>query len=144
MPAAGRGRILHQFRVCAERVGLRAGVNVNRLCAFICAPLINPLNGKTVGPDRTRVRAIARVRSWKETSAKLWIEEDYESAQSGDVVADLHTWKAQRPETVGSLEKDEWFAVIDTIDSGRPLPSRNIANLLERGGKGGGGLPQVP
>ena len=68
------------------------------LCVFICAPLINPLNGKAVGPDRSHVKAIARILSWKDTRAELWIAEEYSRILLGDIASDLHVWNEGNPE----------------------------------------------
>lgn len=111
---------------------LTDALSKNRVCAFVCAPLINPLNRKTVGPDREHVKAIARIVKWEETSARLWIDEEYSPVGTGDVVADLHTWETSRPKTAGTLGEEEWFAVIDTMDGSSHPPSQNEASPLDR------------
>lgn len=101
------------------------------LCAFVCAPLINPLNGRTIGPDREQIKALVRFSSWKEQDAELWIEEEGMTIQPGDVVADLHTWEAHRPRAAGQPDLTEWFAVIGQIET-QPAPQRSEAPALER------------
>ena len=103
------------------------------VCAFVCAPMINPLNDVTVGPDREHVKALARVSAWNDKEAEFWIEEDYLTVLPGDVVADLHTWEQRRPLPAGELGKNEWFGVIDKLDESSP-PSRGDAPALERQG----------
>jgi hypothetical protein len=100
------------------------------VCAFICPPVINPLNGKTVGPDRRYVKALARIASWKGTEAEAWIEDAYVPVQPGDVIADLHTWANHRPHAAGELGNKEWFTVIDQLGH-KPAPTKTDAPLLD-------------
>lgn len=102
------------------------------VCAFVCAPLVNPLNGKTVGPDREQVKAIARAAAWKDKDAEFWIAEDYLPIQTGDVVADLHTWEARVPHGAGELAKSEWFAMVGNVDTHTAPPARSEAPALDR------------
>ena len=101
------------------------------VCAFVCAPVVNPLNGKTVGPNRDQVKAIARFESWKGKDAELWIQEYYLPISPGDVVADLHTWEGRLPRAAGDLGKNEWFTVIDKLDNAR-APKCEDAPTLDR------------
>lgn len=112
--------------------GVAEAIMKKSVCAFVCAPLTNPLNGKTVGPDREHVRAVVRVAGWKEKDAEFWVEEDYLPIQGGDVVADLHTWTERQAHAIGELGKSEWFAVIDKLDAGTPPPVRTEAPMLDR------------
>jgi hypothetical protein len=85
--------------------------------------LINPLNGKTVGPDRHRVRALVRVARWESTEAMFLIDSQFESVGQGDVVADLHEWRNHVPVPAGELSATEWFSVIKQLSSDlKPLP----------------------
>jgi hypothetical protein len=110
---------------------LAALLSKKSVCAFICAPLVNPLNGRTVGPDRESVKALARFASWNGVDADLRIEEDYLPVRRGDVVADIHTWQEGRPHPAGDLGKREWFEVLDKIEADAPL-LRSEARLLDR------------
>jgi hypothetical protein len=116
----------------APEASLSNALATKSICAFVCRPLVNPLNGKTVGPDRDHIKALARFANWKDKEAELWIEEDNLPVQPGDVVADIHTWENNRPIPAGELGKSEWFAVIDHLDSNTPLPVRLDAPLLDR------------
>jgi hypothetical protein len=102
------------------------------LCVFICSPVINPLNGETVGPDRSRVKAIARVLKWDGSRAELWIAEDYQNVAPGDVASDLHAWVDGNPDYVSDFQKDEWFAVVGNLEHA-PLPKRKDVASLDRG-----------
>jgi hypothetical protein len=115
----------------APDASMREPVAKMNACAFVCAPLVNPLNGETIGPDRTRVKGLARFKSWSEKKAELWVEEGYLPVSQGDVIADFHTWTERRPQLVGELGKSEWFAVIDKMGPGH-APSRSEAAGLDR------------
>ena len=110
-----------------------AGVLAKRnVAAFVCAPVVNPLNGKTVAPNRSFVKGIVRVAKWQDKTAEFWIDENYLPLQPGDVIADLHTWEGTQPHSVGHLGKSEWFAVIDSLDSSSAPPMRTDTEDLER------------
>ena len=96
---------------------LAAKLDKKSVAGFVCAPLINPLNQKTVGPDRTRVKALARLASWQDKAAEVWIEEEYQPIKPGDVLADLHTWEEHKPQPAGEIGKAEWFGVIDQLET---------------------------
>jgi len=104
-----------------------------KVCAFICAPIVNPLNGKTVGPDRSRVKALARVTNWKGEGAEFWIQEEYLAVERGDVIADLHEWAEGKPKGAGKLGSGDWFSVIGSLDAAASPPARSEAPDLERG-----------
>ncbi len=82
------------------------------VAAFVCPPLINPLNGKTVGPDRHHVKGVVRLASWNEKQADFWVQQNNFNIQPGDVVADLHIVKDNWPQPAGALGLSEWFAVV--------------------------------
>ena len=96
------------------------------LCVFVCAPLVNPLNGKTVGPNRDRVKALGRIAKWSEKNADVWIEEEYFPVQPGDVIADLHAWDERNPKGTGELGRGEWWTAIEAL-----APSSDIPTLKE-------------
>lgn len=103
-----------------------------QVAAFICAPLINPLNGITVGPDPKHVKAIARPSSWQGKTAEFWIAEEYEIPQPGDVVADIHTWAGNNPHPAGALGRADWFALIDKFNEGTEPPLQGDVSSLNR------------
>jgi hypothetical protein len=102
------------------------------LCGFVCAPLVNPLNGKTVGPDRGRVKALARIASWSEREARVWIETDCLPVQPGDVLADLHTWEERNPKGAGEAGRGEWWTVIEPSVALSEVPLRKDVSALDR------------
>ena len=101
------------------------------VCAFICAPLINPLNGKIVGPNRGQVKALARIAKWKDDKAEAWITEEYAPVHPGDVIGDIHVWDNHQPQAIHETAAKEWFAVIDQFDRKAP-PAKNNAPPLDR------------
>lgn len=116
----------------APDASLTAALAKNNVAAFICSPAVNPLNGKTVAPDRDQVKAIARIASWQDKEAEFWVDENYLSLKPGDVVADLHIWNERTPHAVGELGKSEWFAVIEKFDTTPAPPARSEATALDR------------
>lgn len=92
------------------------------VCAFVCAPRINPLTGQVVGPDREKVKALVRLLPWKGTQAKLWIEEQYHAVETGDVVSDLHRWRQGRPGSLTTPFPERWWAVVSYPSDGAADP----------------------
>jgi hypothetical protein len=111
---------------------LASTLEKKHLCAFICAPLVNPLNGKTVGPDRHRVRALVRVARWADNEAIFWIDREFDKVREGDVVADLHEWRNHVPLPAGELSATEWFSVIKQMSSAIEPAPRSDAAALDR------------
>ncbi|TDU80788.1 hypothetical protein EI77_00085 [Prosthecobacter fusiformis] len=68
------------------------GVEDLQLCAFVYAPLINPLNGQTIGPDHRRIKALLRLVEWKSGKASFVLCQATETVNETDVIATLHTW----------------------------------------------------
>ena len=66
-------------------------VKQKNLRGFICAPVVNPLNGKVVGGDKEQVHGIGCYYSWNEKKANVWVAEEYEPISESDVIVDLHS-----------------------------------------------------
>ena len=111
---------------------LSSALTENRICAFVCAPMINPLNGKTVGPDRMQVKALVRMASWVGTAGEFWIEEDYRPLQSGDVLADLHLWEKHAARAAGDFADQEWFTVLGKLEPDNKMPGLANVKALDR------------
>lgn len=105
-----------------------AGSSSGSACLFVCAPVINPLNGKAIAPDKERVKGIARVSEWKDGQAECWLDEEYAPIQQGDLVADIHTWISAKP-----IVTDSRWAPIIALDRASTLPDRKDAPALEKG-----------
>jgi hypothetical protein len=91
--------------------------------------MINPLNGKTVGPQRDRVKARAQLMSWGGKNAEIWVTDAYRDIDVGDVVADPHVGDKDAPGVVTNPLPANWFAVIDQQDSAEPGIALARANV---------------
>ena len=111
---------------------LTSALEKKNVAAFICSPAVNPLNGKTVAPDRDHVKAIARLESWQDKEAEFWMDENYLPLQPGDVVADLHVWNDRTAHAVSELGRNEWFAVIEKFENKSAPPAQSDAAELDR------------
>ncbi len=111
---------------------LTSALEKKNVAAFICSPAVNPLNGKTVAPDRDHVKAIARIESWQDKEAEFWVDENYLPLQPGDVVADLHVWNDRTAHAVSELGRNEWFAVIEKFENKSAPPALSDAAELDR------------
>jgi hypothetical protein len=100
-----------------------------RVSVFICAPMINPLNGKTVGPQRDHVKARAQLMPWGGKTAEIWVTDAYRDIDVGDVVADPHIWNKDAPEVVTTPLPADWFAVIGQQDSAEPTIALVRSNI---------------
>lgn len=110
-----------------------AAMESQSVCAFICEPVINPLNGRVLGPNRNVVKALARLSSWNDTKADYWIEQEFIPVSANDVIADLHTWRGGQSFAIGSLGRVGWFSALPSPTIVSP-PMRNKALDLEIGG----------
>ncbi|MEI6534972.1 MAG: hypothetical protein WCN98_06505, partial [Verrucomicrobiaceae bacterium] len=114
---------------------LAALMKQHALCAFAYAPLTNPLNGQTIGPDRERVRAILRVIKWDADKAELWAAEKFRDIQPGDVVTDLHSWEGGRLTPVTGIADSKWWtSLAESPHADRDtIPSSADAENLDKG-----------
>lgn len=87
---------------------------------FVCPPIVNPLNGKVVGPDRDRVKAVARVIAWKDGKATCWVEQEYEPVEIGDIAGDAHDWTDDNLK----LSDTDW-GKIEAADTATVIPARS-------------------
>jgi len=104
-----------------------------RLGAFVYPPLINPLNNQTIGPDYTTIKGLIRIRSWKDTQAEVWTQDEFLPLQPGDVVSALHTWEGQVPKKpLDGAPFDSWTTIeaSDFIDASASTPvGKNVPPL---------------
>jgi hypothetical protein len=90
---------------------LKLKVELKKLCAFVYAPLDNPLNKETVGPDFNIIKATARILEWKGKNA-VFIITTFDRAISGeDVIASLHSWDAGSMDLVKSSGLRNWWDI---------------------------------
>lgn len=98
------------------------------LAMLLYSPLVNPLNNKTIGPDRTKPKAILTVAAWQDTDAEVSISGDAFPYQPGDVLADLFVM-GSTPELIRFPQPHRWWTVCseppgDAADPGQ-LPRRD-------------------
>ncbi len=60
------------------------------LSAVLYRPMINPLNAKTVGADRSAPAALMRFARWEGTEAVVWISSDFRGQHQEYVISDVH------------------------------------------------------
>jgi hypothetical protein len=112
----------------AQKQAIAPALSDGVLCAMIYAPLVNPLNQKVIGPDRQQVKGLVRFASWKGQDAELWLDEEFQTVSTGDVVADLHTWTNSVADLIPALALHRWWTQLDSIEN----DSRDIAKLPAR------------
>lgn len=97
-----------------------------QLGAIVYAPLVNPLNNKTVGPDRHQTRGRVLFESWEGNSAKIWLAEEWADVQPGDVVADPHEYlKDQAPRLFRFDPDQRWWALLsESPELTEQIPTR--------------------
>jgi hypothetical protein len=66
-------------------------INSGKLLALVYAPMVNPLTGKLVGPDRARVKGSISFKAWTGMTAEVTLVEEFQPFLQGDVVADIYT-----------------------------------------------------
>lgn len=85
---------------------------------MVYPPVQNPLTGKTVGPDRSRILARARIAAWDGTKAHLRLVEITEPLPAGSVFADPHLEEYGSYELVEMRAPHRWWAL-----AGPPMAS---------------------
>jgi hypothetical protein len=93
------------------------------LAALIYPPLVNPLTGKVIGPDRRRIKAVARFRKWEGTTAMIHIETLLAPVAAGDVVADPGHSSSKETRLLSRITAEApWWAQLQPITS-QPVES---------------------
>lgn len=82
------------------------------LSAFICSSLVNPLTGEVVGPDRNRVRGLARLSTDEEGNIQFWINEEFTPLRNADVLTDLHYWSSGNPQSLKLPSLESWWTPV--------------------------------
>lgn len=100
----------------------------NLVCAFVYSPLINPLTGKTVGPDYDHVKAMIRLQEWTGGRATFAITQRAQPIGSEDVIATLHTWEAGNIVKWRPAESDDWWKVVGKLSD---QPVKETETVLE-------------
>ncbi|CAN5391913.1 hypothetical protein BH23VER1_BH23VER1_07270 [soil metagenome] len=89
-----------------------------RLRAFVAGPVINPLNGKVIGPDRRHVKATVGISGWDGAKVDAWVIEEYETLQRGDVAFFLNwtKYEGDAPNHFRAGSFLEWWGRIGDIN----------------------------
>lgn len=103
-------------------------LRTGNLAMLLYAPLVNPLNSQTIGPDRSKPKAILTVAEWQDHEAQVSVCGDALPWQPGDVLADLFVTGAT-PELLSFDQPHRWWTLCpdpkaDAVDPAQ-LPKRD-------------------
>lgn len=118
-----------------QHEAIKKALSEKRLCAFIYAPLINPLNNAVIGADTSSLRALVRFQSWNATTAEVWMQDEFHPLEKDDVVSIFHTWEKRAfiPFNDGAAA-DWWTSVGTDGDAGLAgIPALASAPAVEFG-----------
>jgi hypothetical protein len=88
----------------------------HELCAFVYAPLVNPLSGQTVGPDYERVKGLVRLLEWKDKKAIFFAVTHDQIVASTDVISTLHTCDGGNMTLWNPSDYRGWWAIANVLD----------------------------
>lgn len=111
-PAAYGITMPHRVEEAPNRTSIEKAMRSKSLTVVVYAPMKNPLNGKVVGPDRTRMKAGLRFSKWEGTKAEAWVVELYQEIQPGDVVADINVNVGGQLELMVLATTHRWWSVL--------------------------------
>ncbi|WP_176159243.1 TolB family protein [Prosthecobacter debontii] len=94
--------------------------------AAVVAPIINPLNGKTVAGNPRTIKGYARFIAADDKTCTVWIEQERQPIREGDV---LMTLSAIQDGDEYSISPD-WWAVIKAADDNQSVPRRAVVATL--------------
>jgi hypothetical protein len=101
----------------AEDSPLASMTKSGRVYAFVCAPLVNPLNRKVIGPDPRHVKALGFLSGWPSDRGSMTITESYSPISNSDVAGYIHHWdNGQACPLLGS-DWEHWWS--PTVASSR-------------------------
>ncbi len=93
-----------------QKEEIRKQLEGKQLCAFVSAPLLNPLNNKVVGAMGSQVKGIVRFLSWEGSAATVVMQEEFAPIGSGDVASVLHTWEKSELKVLADKAAPDWWA----------------------------------
>lgn len=94
--------------------------------AAVTAPIVNPLNGKTVAGDPKNIKGYARFIAANGKDCSVWIEQERELIREGDVL--------MLPSVIQNCDEysvsPDWWAVLKTADDNQSIPRRSEVKEL--------------
>ncbi len=111
-------------------------IESKELCLLVYAPLRNPLNNATVGPDYKQVRALARLSEWKGRRAVFIVQTHDGSSMTEAIASTLHFWRLGSMAEWKPAITRKWWASINPSSAALPaklpeLESPQIFNLSQ-------------
>lgn len=115
---------------------LRYAIKSKTLFAMVYAPIINPLSGLIVGPDRNQFRGMIQFHDWTGKQAKFWEAEMQSAIQNNDVVCDFYSIDGNDSATPIFMNSSAKFAVLDHVGDTAtiPIPTRKELSSLGESG----------
>ena len=110
-------------------------ITTGMFCVYICAPLNNPLNGKTVGPDYAKVKGLAQILDWEGMTARFVVQTHHSQIELGDIVAVPHSWEAGSMLTWTDDFQGNWWSPVTPVPGDWPdklasIESPQVMGLL--------------
>ena len=104
-----------------------AGLAEHSLLAMVYGPLVNTINQKVIGPDRSRLKALVRFHSWESTHAVLWVESSFAPVRAGDIIADAARWTGKGPAVLSRIiPGSPWWAPVTVPETADPAPPQRL------------------
>lgn len=94
--------------------------------AAVAAPIVNPLNGKTVAGDPKRIKGFARFIAANDKTCSVWIEQERQPVREGDVLINLSVIQDGDEYSASP----DWWAVIKATDENQSMPRRADVTML--------------
>lgn len=105
---------------------VKAALDERSVRAAVAAPIINPLNGKTVAGDPTAIKGYARFIAANDKTCSVWIEQEREPIREGDVLITLSVIQNGDEYSASA----DWWAVLKTADVNQSIPRRSEVKAL--------------
>lgn len=95
--------------------------------AAVAAPIVNPLNGKTVAGDPKRIKGYVRFIAATGKTCSVWVEQERQPVREGDVLINLSAIQDGDERSVSP----DWWAIIKAADDNQSVPRRaDVSPLL--------------
>lgn len=105
---------------------VKAALDERSVRAAVAAPIINPLNGKTVAGDPKAIKGYARFIAANDKTCSVWIEQERQPIREGDVLITLSVIQNGDEYSVSP----DWWAVLKAADDNQSIPHRADVVML--------------